>query len=281
LRSTENEETERLSDMPAFQVVNRLRGIKPGASPVATINDGRGNSYPALVTQRFGHGRVAALTIGDMWRWGLRDELTRRDLDKAWRQLVRWLVVDVPARVMVQAEQDIGGDGIKLEVRARDKAFEPIDNASATVAIRPIGASGTESMNEIRLTAEPSATEAGSYESSYVPRFTAGYQATATVVDAAGAEVGRAVAGWASNPAADEFRSLKPNRALLESIAKATGGDVVPMEKLTEFVRSLPNRKAPINDAWSYPLWHQPTVFLFALACFAAEWGLRRWRGLA
>jgi len=123
--------------------------------------------------------------------------------------------------------------------------------------------------------------EAGAYEVSYVPRYTAGYQATASVVDASGAEAGRAVAGWASNPAADEFRSLKPNRALLESIAKATGGEVLSIEKLPDFVRSLPNRKAPITEAWSYPLWHQPTVFLFALACFATEWGLRRWRGLA
>src|SRR5258708_19530472 len=26
--------------------------------------------------------------------------------------------------------------------------------------------------------------------------------------------------------------------------------------------------------------WHQPAVFLFALLCFVAEWGVRRWKGL-
>jgi uncharacterized membrane protein len=282
LRPTENEETTRLAGMPPFQVVNRLRGIKPGASAVATISDARGNSFPALVTQRFGHGRVAALTIGDMWRWGLKDDSTRKDMEKAWRQLVRWLVVDVPGRVEVQAEADANGDGVRLQVRARDKSFQPIDNAAATVTIRPVGVqSQGEQPSEIRLTAEASTTEPGTYETTYVPRFTAGYQATASVVDTAGSEAGRAMAGWASNPAADEFRSLKPNRALLESIAKATGGEVLTIDKLEAFAKTLPNRTAPITETFSYPIWHQPIVFLFALGCFATEWGLRRWRGLA
>ena len=39
--------------------------------------------------------------------------------------------------------------------------------------------------------------------------------------------------------------------------------------------------KAPITESYQTPLWHQPLVFLFALACFVAEWGLRRRRGLA
>jgi len=43
----------------------------------------------------------------------------------------------------------------------------------------------------------------------------------------------------------------------------------------------LPNRKAPITESWTSPLWHQAGVFLFALTCFVAEWGLRRKRGLA
>jgi hypothetical protein len=37
--------------------------------------------------------------IGDLWRWGLREPEARQDLDKTWRQLIRWLVSDVPNRV--------------------------------------------------------------------------------------------------------------------------------------------------------------------------------------
>ena len=64
-------------------------------------------------------------------------------------------------------------------------------------------------------------------------------------------------------------------------MAKRTGGEVLAADKLDDFVRTLPERKAPIQESWSLPLWHHASVFLFALACFAAEWGLRRWKGLA
>src|SRR4029453_16735637 len=133
----------------------------------------------------------------------------------------------------------------------------------------------------IQLIAEPALNEPGLYQAAFVPRETGGYYAEATVTNAVGAEVGRAEAGWTSDPAAEEFRSLRPNRALMEEIAKRSGGEIVSADALGAFARALPNRKAPITETWTSPLWHQAGVFLFALACFVAEWGLRRRRGLA
>jgi len=95
-----------------------------------------------------------------------------------------------------------------------------------------------------------------------------------------GVEVGRAVAGWSADLAADEFRSLEPNVALLDSIARHTGGQVVPLGQLAEFARSLPSRHAPLMESVTLPLWHTPWLFAFALACFLGEWALRRWKEL-
>ena len=294
LRSNEDQEKSRLEAMPAFQVLNRVRDIKPGASVIATVQDEGGHDFPALAVQRFGNGRVGALTIGDMWLWGLRDEASHRDMDKAWRQLVRWLIADVPNRIIVQVEpkSDDPNQALRLQVRARDKKFQPLDNASVMLTVRAVTndfariKSATDSRsqtgtNAIRLNAEPSSTEPGLYESIYVPRETGGYLAEATVSDAAGMEVGRAQAGWTADPAAEEFRSLKPNRVLLETIAGQTGGEVIAQDRLDSFAANLPKRKAPITESWTLPLWHRSTVFVFALACFIAEWGLRRWKGMA
>src|SRR6266699_519495 len=66
LRNTENEEKSRLESMPAFQVLNRVREIKPGASVIATVRDESGHTLPALAVQRFGNGRVATLMVGDL-----------------------------------------------------------------------------------------------------------------------------------------------------------------------------------------------------------------------
>jgi len=294
LRGTENEERSRLEAMPPFQTLNRVRDVKPGASAITLVHDESGNHYPALIAQRFGNGRVGAMTIGDLWRWGLRNEAMRRDMDKAWRQMIRWLVADVPNRIdfHATAKREDPNQAVLLQVRARDKNFQPLDNASVVMTVRPLtndlthvrsgdGDKLNTATNGIRLSADPALTEAGLYQATYIPRETGGYLAEAVVTDAAGVEVGRAEAGWTSDPAAEEFRSLKPNRALMESIAKQTGGEMIAADKLDGFAAGLPNRKAPITESWSYPLWHTPAVFLFALACFVAEWGLRRWKGMA
>ena len=110
LRATEAEEKSRLDSVPAFEVFNPVRDIKPGASVLAKVSDTNDRTFPALVAQRFGLGRSAALMIGDLWRWGLRDEAMQKDLGKSWRQLVRWLVSDVPARITVAAETAASGD---------------------------------------------------------------------------------------------------------------------------------------------------------------------------
>jgi len=302
LRDTEASERTRLTEMPALQVLNRVRGVKPGATVIAEVQDGGGTKYPALVAQRFGNGRVGALLLGDLWRWGLRDEVGRHDQDKAWRQMIRWLIADVPERISLIAEpkRDDPNQAISLQVRARDKDFKPLDNVTVRITVMPVAnpddrsrrreEAGTNAAirlhtsaatNSASLNAEPALTEAGLYESQYIPRITGGYLAEAVVTDAGGLEVGRAQTAWSADPAAEEFRSLKPNRALLENLARQTGGEVISANNLAAFVDKLPNLKAPITESITTPLWHQPLVFLLALACFAAEWGLRRWKGMA
>ena len=71
-----------------------------------------------------------------------------------------------------------------------------------------------------------------------------------------------------------------PNAALLEDIARKTGGQVVAANELEKFAAKLPELKAPVMETWSFPAWHTPVVFAFALGCLLAEWGLRRWRGM-
>jgi hypothetical protein len=171
------------------------------------------------------------------------------------------------------------GQSVLLEVRVRDKKFQPLDNASVQITVTPVQSLPSET-NSVRLTADAAANDPGTYTATYLPRQTGGYRAEAVVLDPNGAEVGRAEAGWASDPAAEEFRSLKPNRALMEQLASQTGGEMVAAGKLEQFAQSLPNRKAPVTETVFVPLWHTPLMFLFALACFVAEWGLRRWKGL-
>ena len=281
LRMTESEEKTRLDAMPGFGLLNEVRDLKPGASSIATVTDAGGRAHPAVATQRFGHGRTAVVTVGDVWRWGLLDAEKHLDMDKAWRQLARWLVADVPNKVELTVQQKKGdpNQAVELQVRVRDAKFLALDNATVTLNVQPV-IGGVSNAPAIRLPAEPSTAEPGLYTATFVPRDTGGYHVEAAATNSVGAEAGRAVAGWTTDLAAEEFRSLKPNRALLETIAKQTGGEVVDMGALGSFAHRLPSLKAPVTEAWTMPLWHQPLVFGFALLCFIAEWGLRRMKGL-
>ena len=63
-------------------------------------------------------------------------------------------------------------------------------------------------------------------------------------------------------------------------LAETTGGEVLTLDALPDFVASLPNRKVPITEPWTFPLWHQWSVLALAICGLAGEWGLRRWKGL-
>lgn len=284
LRDNESDERARREAMPAFQVINRLGEVKPGASVIATAADAAGGEVPALVVQRFGRGRTAALTVGDVWRWGMQNAESHADMDKAWRQLARWLVADVPDTVELSAEP-VAGDpngAVRLQARVRDPKFQPLDNAGVVLEVQPVLASGPGAgvTNILRLPAEPSATEPGTYEAVYVPRLTGGFRARAQATNNTGVAVGTAEAGWSTDLAAEEFRSLVPNVALLEELARKSGGEVIPVDRLDAFAKSLPQRQAPVMDTWSFPLWHTPWMFALALGCLVSEWGLRRWKGM-
>jgi len=276
-RSNEADEQQRLAGMPPFFSLNRIESIKPGASVLAEVETKAGGAHPALVVQPFGRGRSSALLIGDLWRWDLRrDDIKQSDLEKSWRQTVRWLVADVPKAVEVESRRQDGA-GLptrEIVIRARDKKFSPLDNAQVAVSVK------TPDDREIAIVAESSDRTPGEYRAMFAPRVAGAYRAKAVVTAPDGSAVGERELGWAVEPETEEFRRLSGNRGLLERIAASSGGEVVTLAGLNQFVAGLPNRKIPVVETWTYPLWHQWSVLAIAIGCLVGEWGLRRWKGL-
>jgi uncharacterized membrane protein len=277
-RKTEDEERRRLASLPAFHTLSRAGNLKPGAVVLAEVLDESDAHAPALAAQPFGQGRVAAVLLGDLWRWGLRrEDPAEDDFDRAWRQTVRWLVADVPRRVELDLEADEASESpaVALTVKVRDAEYRPLDNASVAVRVTlPDGGA-------LNLDADPHPAEPGAYVAKVVAREPGPYRIAATARAPDGSDVGEAEAGWAAQPAADEFARLDADRDALERLARGTGGEVVTPDRLDGFVAGLSARDVPITEPWTSPLWHQPAYFLAAIACLAAEWGLRRVHGLA
>ena len=206
----------------------------------------------------------------------------REDMNKFWRQTLRWLVADVPNRVTLQATQqyDQINQPVVFRVRVRDKDFGPMEDAS--VAINIVTSADRE--QTIQCAAESVLGETGLFEAVYVPRQDGSYIAESVVTDAEGLKIGEAQTGWVVDREAHEFSSIKTNRPLLEAVARRTGGRVVDLAELDSFARNLPHHEAPISEVWIKPLWDLrgilPAIFVFVLICFIGEWALRRWKGI-
>jgi hypothetical protein len=262
--------------MPGFYSVNPVLSIKPGASVLATVATA-GATHPALVAQRFGEGRSVALTIGDVWRWGLSDAAAMKDQERFWRQLLRWLVVDVPDRVQLAVAPEAAS--VRLAMRVREADFRPMDDA--LVAFEVAGPDGAK----VRLPAEPSLAEAGLFEAEFFPKEAGAWRVQASVSRAAGENLPAFEAvkdsGWAWQPEVAEWARLEPDRAGLQKLAEASGGRLIELDEVGRLPELLRAIEVPVQETLSKPLWHAPWAFVLLLGLLGAEWLLRRKGGLA
>jgi uncharacterized membrane protein len=276
IESTRNKEESRLHTMPEFQTLNVSQSIKPGATVLANVNGSDGNVYPALAVQRFGKGRTGALMIGDMWRWRMQTLEGNDDLDKSWRQTMRWLVSDVPRRIEIEIDSSTESqNGVVIQVQVNDEEYKPLLNADVQLTAT------TPSGKSIELVAEQDTTKVGRYTSSFVSRETGAYRVAAAVKTPEGNLVEQRESGWVSDPGVEEFRSLVPNRKFLETIAERTGGQVIEMNDLDHFASSFDNRNVPVTQTKTEPWWHRWWIFAAAISLLVVEWGSRRMLGLA
>ena len=294
VRKTEAEEDERLGKMTEFRTLNRVASIKPGATVLAEVVDSRGQSLPALVTQKFGQGATGAMLVGDYWRWHMTDEGETSDLYSSWRQLARWMVADVPRRleVSVRPAGQMPGE-FEVRVSVRDDEFQPELNAQIELAVSgpndesvaPATSSGAGESNKplpgTRLVCRPLDDEPGVYAARYVCRDAGNHRVVARVTSDAEAESWVQNSGWVYQPSLLEFDQIAPNRELLQQIAERTGGRMVDPGELEQFAGSVPTSNSLVTQTEITPWWHQWQLLLMILACFVGEWGLRRWKGLA
>ncbi len=279
LRLADNEvaERDRLERMPPFQVLNRMNKVKPGASVLAEVNIDSKEQVPAFISQRFGKGRTATFMIGDMWRWGLHHEGSgAAPIFQAWRQIVRWMIADVPRSIQMQLGESKGsGKVANLIVQVKGTDFKAVDNATVRITI------SSPSGKSILVDTDASSKTAGQYEALYVAEEEGVYSATAEVSAQDGSKLGNAQLGWVYQPSAIELQSLGENSLNLQSIADQTGGSIVNWNDLDNFVADVPSMRMPVTETKIYPLWHQSWVLLSALTLLCCEWGLRRRYGMA
>ena len=275
---SESASVKRWKAMPPVTTVNRVGRSKLGATTLLTgTPTEEGERSIVLAFQRYGRGKAIVLPIQDSWMWQMAAEIEVEDMthESFWRQRLRWLVSDVPSRVMVAAAADhvSPGDAVELVAEVSDKSFLKVNNAEATA--RLTAPSGT--VKEVPL--EWSVTRDGQYRGVFTPTEKGLHRVevrTRTATDSA-------ASGPSYFAAADlttEYFGAEMRAPLLRRIADETGGRFYTRETVASLPRDIVYTEAGNTVLDRKDLWDMPIIFLLLLGLITAEWGYRKRRGL-
>ncbi|MCC7051911.1 MAG: hypothetical protein IT355_01505 [Gemmatimonadaceae bacterium] len=264
--------------LPPLTTVNLLTRAKPGAT---VLLQGRaeelGLTRPLLVAQRYGRGRVLALGSQDDWLWQMHAAIAVEDSthEVLWRQMLRWLLNDVPDRVEpVTDDEGVPGEAIPLRAVVRDSGFLRRNGATVTATVlAPDGASQSVALDW-------TGDRDGEYAASFIPAASGLH--TIRIASASGSDTVSAAPAWVNvAEPIDEYFGAERRDALLEQLARETGGRTYSPARAAEVARDLAYSRAGATEVRRLDLWDAPAVFLLVLLLLSGEWVLRRRRGLA
>ena len=264
--------------MPPLTTVNEVGRPKPGAT---VLLEGRASddrrSRPTLTFQRYGRGKAIVFAVQDSWLWQMSQQVSVEDQrhETFWRQLLRWLVSDVPSRVDLMAVgEGAANEGIPLRVVVSDSAYARFNGAAVSAdVISPSGES-------THLPFEWATDRDGEYTAMMVPGVNGVH--TVNVSAVVGRDTIRSTAGYVrvADPTAEYFGAeMRP--AVLRQFADETGGKFYRTSETERLPQDIVYTTSGATEVQRLDLWDMPVVFLLLVSLLGAEWLYRRRRGLA
>ncbi len=280
---------------PTLYGYNRVERAKPGATVLGTGDD----DVVLMAVQEAGRGRTMAFTSDTTRSWGkdfetIWGEPIRRDAGlyeancdsryyrSFWVNAVRWLAAGKTGRtnqpVVLELAQGYAapGDNIEANIRVRDVAQRDITTADVSLFVSGVGVT-----NRLAATARYDAASR-SYRAT-LPVPAAGTHIVTAHAAIRGTRLGEDRQLLVSEVIDREMSDLRARPDVMAAIARASGGQAFaasadPGTTLSKVLAGVP---PPTEELKRTPLWDKPVWLLAVLGLLSAEWGLRRWRGLA
>ena len=281
LRDAEGASLARWDSLPVLTSVNRLGGLRPGATALLTGRSGEGREaeeLPVLAFQRYGRGMGIVLGVQDTWLWRMHASIPLEDATHAtlWRQMARWLVEGVPDQVEVATVPARVAPGEPVEIRARvvDSTFTPVSQGVVVARLTtPTGA-----LVDVPLERSPTAD--GTFTGRYVPTERGAHAVSATARFGRDSLLSVAGALLADDKGAD-VEQAELRTGLLRQVANETGGKYYPLSEASGLSEDVNYTESGVTQRDAHDLWDMPIVFLLLVTLLGAEWFYRRRRGLA
>ena len=268
----------RWQTLPALTIVNPIQQVKPGATLLLTSSPGASEDpYVAMAFQRYGRGKVVAFPVRNSWVWQMHHDIELEDQthEILWRQLLRWMVEDVPPRLgLILSTHKIHSGGT---IRLRSELLELDVNTGDPPQLRAVLTTPTGLEQVRRLSAHPSLS--GVYEAEIAPADPGNYllhvefEAQDKLISSAESRF------MVTHEGGEHYRS-EMNEKLLRKIATATEGSFFSPDEADKLADALETHQRGANTLARYELWDMPLIFLLLVLFMGTEWGYRRWRNL-
>jgi uncharacterized membrane protein len=266
-------------ELPPLTSVNSVREAKPGATVLLTGVDEKGHEQIVLAYQKYGRGKALVMPVQDTWLWRMHEKMAVDDETHHtfWQRLARWLVDDVPDRVMVTTAPDRvqKGEPITLSAEVVDPEYKGINDGRVTAHVT--APSGKVEDVPMEWTVEVD----GEYRARFTPAENGLYKVAVEGRTKAGAEVGRGTVSLMVAPSDAEFFDVAMRAPLLRRLAEETDGRFYRASDTSELVDAIAFSGRGITVVEENELWDMPIVLILLLTLMGAEWMYRRRRGLA
>ena len=278
LAANEAASAERWNTLPGITAVNRIDAVKPGATVLLNGTDEARAERPMLSFQRYGRGKAFSFLPQDSWIWQMHASIPVEDMthENYWRQLLRWVVDDVPDQVepSLTTERVEPGEAATLVANVVDPSFVELNDAVVTATI--IGPDGQISDLPMAWDGE----HAGQYTVA-VPTKAPGWYEAKLEATRAGKMIGSTVTHFRAAPGEAEFFDATMHAATLRRIAEDTGGRYYEAANTATLADDLRYTGRGVTTVEEHELWHMPIVLMLLVGLLCAEWGYRRVVGLA
>jgi hypothetical protein len=250
-----------------FQPIDQDR-LKPGHE-VLLEAEFRGETWPLLMRHRFGQG-AAYILAGSTWGWQMSLDHEDMKHETFWRQLLQGMTASVPEPVTLTSERVYYGDQASVTLRAdvRDNEYQPASTATVDLAIDSPGAE----RRTVPMQAVPGVP--GRYELT-VDAESAGMYRFEADASLDGESLGRSRVAVRREDGISEHFKVQQNRALLERLAAATGGQYFALADANDIPEAVQFSDAGIIERRLLELWNMPVLFLLLVFLKAGEWVLR------
>lgn len=256
--------------------------LKPATEILATgAAPGSDESWPLVMSMRFGAGRALYVATDETWRWryGRGEQLPER----FWVQMVRLLgreslsrsgraailsvsprraEVDQPVRVAAELlDQMLADEGLpSVAVRLTRRASGADD----------FGAGAGETAELVLRREQP---DGRVYSAVWLPPAAGVWEAVPTEPLLTG--LGLSAEAQVSLPDA-ELRHPETDFGMLTRLSEETGGEMVSPAELGELPDRIPNRRVRLLNEVTEPLWDTPMALLVVVSLLTVEWVGRR-----